>query len=47
MGKGRQNRRRAALCRYIGQFDSESLWLLLAAAGAGALALGQRRRTDS
>lgn len=34
MGKGRQNRRRAALCRHIGQFDSESLWLLLAAAGA-------------
>ena len=34
MGKARENRKRAALCRYIGQFDSESLWLLLAAAGA-------------
>ncbi|CCH69464.1 conserved hypothetical protein [Phycicoccus elongatus Lp2] len=34
MGKARPNRRRKALRRHIGQFDSESLWLLLAAAGA-------------
>lgn len=34
MGKARKNRRRDALCSYVGQFDSESLWLLLAAAGA-------------
>lgn len=34
MGKARENRRRNALRRHISQFDSESLWLLLAAAGA-------------
>lgn len=34
MGKANENRRRHALRRHIGQFDSESLWLLLAAAGA-------------
>ena len=34
MAKARGNRRRNALRRHIGQFDSESLWVLLAAAGA-------------
>lgn len=34
MSKARENRRRNALRRHIGRFDSESLWLLLAAAGA-------------
>lgn len=34
MAKARENRRRHSLRRHIGQFDSESLWLLLAAAGA-------------
>ena len=34
MGKAREDRRRNALRRHIGQFDAESLWLLLAAAGA-------------
>lgn len=34
MAKARENRRRNALRRHIGQFDSESLWLLLTAAGA-------------
>ncbi len=34
MAKAQGNRRRNALRRHIGQFDSESLWLLLAAAGA-------------
>src|SRR5690625_1746110 len=34
MAKTREHRRRNALRRHIGQFDSESLWLLLAAAGA-------------
>lgn len=34
MGKVREKRRRDALRRYVGKFDSKSLWLLLAAAGA-------------
>ena len=34
MGKAREGRRRDALRRHVGQFDSESLWLLLVAAGA-------------
>jgi hypothetical protein len=34
MSRARENRRRNALRRHIGRFDSESLWLLLAAAGA-------------
>jgi hypothetical protein len=34
MGKTREGRRRDALRRHVGQFDSESLWLLLVAAGA-------------
>lgn len=34
MAKARDNRRRIALRRSIGNFNSESLWLLLAAAGA-------------
>lgn len=34
MAKAQGNRRRNILRRHIGQFDSESLWLLLAAAGA-------------
>jgi len=34
MGKARENRKRDALRRYVGQLDSESLWLLLVAAGA-------------
>lgn len=34
MSNARQNRRRDPLVRHIGRFDSDSLWLLLAAAGA-------------
>lgn len=34
MGRAREIRRRDALGRYVRQFDSESLWLLLCAAGA-------------
>lgn len=34
MDRARQDRRRGALHRHIRQFESESLWLLLAAAGA-------------